>query len=136
MRSEKGVTLTSIMIYVVALTIAVATIGRLVTYFYKNINLVSDNTAAAAAYTKFNSYFTKEINTKSNDVQSCESNCIVFSKSKNQYTFQNGSIYMNKIKICKDIKACNFTYDATTKKITVELKIAEKIYSTSYTVAK
>ena len=39
MKSEKGVTLTSIMIYVVALTIVVGIVGRITTYFYKNIQI-------------------------------------------------------------------------------------------------
>ena len=57
-KNEKGVTLTSLLIYVLALTVVVIIVGRITTYFYKNMDQVTTNTAAAAEYTKFNSYFT------------------------------------------------------------------------------
>ena len=78
MKSEKGVTITSIMIYVVALTIVVLLIGRIITYFYKNVNNVEENTTANAEYLKFNSYFTDEINIEGNEVEVCENNYIIF----------------------------------------------------------
>lgn len=136
MKSEKGVTITSIMIYVIALTVVVLLIGRIITYFYKNINIVEDNTTANAEYLKFNSYFTDEINIEGNEVQECENNYIIFSKTKNQYTFQNGSIYRDKTKIAKDIELCEFYYNKDTKEIYVNIKILDKYYSSTFTVAK
>ncbi len=136
MKSEKGVTLTSIMIYVIAMTTAVLVVGRLITYFYKNIDLVSSNTAAASEYTKFNSFFTNEINTKGNEVEECANDYILFSKTQNQYTFKNGNIYLNKIRISKDIKSCQFIYDKAKEIITVNLNIADKDYSVLYTIVK
>ena len=136
MKSERGVTLTSIMIYVVALTIVVTLFGRITTYFYRNMNQVTTNTSAYAEYTKFNSYFTDEINIQGNEVAVCESNYIIFSKSQNQYTYQNEKIYVNKRKICDDVQECNFSYDEVTQIITVEIKIFEKEYKTTYTVAR
>ena len=46
-KNERGVTLTSVLIYVLALTVIVIIVGRITTYFYKNMNQVSTNTAAA-----------------------------------------------------------------------------------------
>lgn len=134
MKSERGVTLTSIMVYVVALTSVVILIGRITTYFYKNIEVVSSGTNATAEYTKFNSYFTNEINIKGNNIYLCENDCIIFLKSRNQYTFQGNAIYMNKIKICKDVESCEFQYDENTKVITVKMVINDKEYNTKYTV--
>lgn len=136
MKSEKGVTITSIMIYVIALTVVVLIIGRITTYFYKNIKNVSTNTTADAEYTKFNSYFTDEINIEGNDVEIWSKNYIVFSKTENQYTFQNGKIYMNKVNIAKDIEVCEFYYDESTQEIFVNMKIKDKYYSSTYTVVK
>lgn len=136
MKSERGVTITSIMIYVIALTVAVLIIGRITNYFYKNINNVANNTAADAEYTKFNSYFTDEINIEGNDVEVCEENYILFAKTLNQYTFQNGGIYRGKTKVSKDIESCQFAYDETTKEITVNLTIYGKNFNTTYTVTK
>ena len=136
MKSEKGVTLTSIMIYVVALTIVVGIVGRITTYFYKNIQDVATNTSADAEYTKFNSYFTDEINIEENEVILFEENHVAFFKTENQYIFKNGNIYRNKAKICKDIDKCIFNYDSTTQKISVNIIIKGKDYSTTYTVVK
>ena len=136
MKSEKGVTLTSIMIYVIALTVVVLLIGRIITYFYRNVNNAEENTAANAEYLKFNSYFTDEINIEGNEVETCESNYIIFSQTQNQYTYQNGSIYRGKVKIAKDIEFCEFYYNEENKEISVNMKIEDKYYSSTYTVVK
>lgn len=136
MKSERGVTLTSIMIYVIALTVAVLIIGRITNYFYKNINYVANDTAANAEYTKFNSYFTDEINIEGNEVELWEENYILFGKSQNQYTFQSEGIYRGKTKISKNVESCKFSYNEETREITVNLTIYGKDFTTTYTVAK
>lgn len=136
MKSEKGVAITSIMIYIIALTVVVILIGRIITYFYKNINNVEENTLANAEYLMFNSYFTDEINIEGNEVALCENNYIVFSKTQNQYTYQNDSIYRGKVKIAKDIEFCEFYYNEENKEISVNMKIEDKYYSSTYTVVK
>lgn len=140
MKSERGVTITSVLIYIIALTAVVIIIGRITTYFYRNMNSVTVNTAANAEYTKFNSYFTGEINIEGNEVTDCgisDGNYyIIFSVSGNQYIFQNDSIYMNKTKISDDIEDCRFEYDTSTKVISVYLKIQENEFYNTYTVAK
>lgn len=140
MKSERGVTLTSIMIYVIALTVAVLTIGRLITYFYKNINVIDTSSVSDAEYMKFNSYFTDEVNIEGNEVELCEvengTNYIIFLKTQNQYTFKNGKIYREKVKICDNIDRCTFSYEETTKIISVDLTINGKDYNTVYTVVE
>ena len=136
MKSERGVTLTSIMIYVVALTVVVLLIGRITTYFYKNINVVKTDTNASAEYTKFNSYFTDEINIEGNEVIDYTEEYIIFSKTKNQYTYKNNCIYVNKAKLCENIEICEFNYNKETRQIEVNLTIQGNNYSTTYTVAK
>lgn len=139
MKSERGVTLTSIMIYVLALTVVVLTIGRITLYFYRNVNKLDSNAIAEEEYTKFNSYFTYEINVENNEVKACETeedgtSYIIFSLTGNQYTYKNGNIYMNKTKINNNIQSCEFKYNENI--ITVNMKINEKDYNASYTVVK
>lgn len=139
MKSERGVTLTSIMIYVIALTTTVIVVGAMITYFYKNIKYVSSNTAANAEFTKFNVFFTDDINVEGNNIKTWDTqdlNYIVFSKTGNQYTFKDGGIYLNKAKICKDIDTCVFSYDDNTKNIYVDMVIQGKSFSMTYTVVK
>jgi len=57
MRNNKGVTLTSLIIYVIGMVIVVGIISTLTSFFYKNINIegISDN--GSTQYTKFSSIF-------------------------------------------------------------------------------
>lgn len=136
MKSEKGVTLTSIMIYVIALTVVVITIGRIITYFYKNLGQLIEGGQAISEYTKINSYLTDEINTENNVVEAVSDNYIKFSVTQNQYTYQNGKIYFNKAKICNDIEECKFAYDKEKKEIQMIIKIKGQTYNNSYQIVK
>ena len=129
MKNNKGITLTSLIIYVIGMTIMVGTIATLTSFFYKNINIGSINNDTTQ-YTKFSSIFSEEINRKDNSVVQCKklsdgTSYIIFS-SGNQYTFNENSksIYKNNIKICEDIEECGFSYTFVDSKykITVSFK--------------
>ena len=115
MKTNKGITLTSLVIYVIAMVIVVTTISTISSYFYNNIDDVNSETDSSMAYTEFNMYFTQEINTKENYpvLVSDGAEYIVFSKTGNQYTFKNNAIYKNQIKICDDISSCTFEESKT-----------------------
>ena len=136
MKSERGITITSIMIYVIAFTFTVIIIGRMITFFYKNIKDVSKNTDTDGQYTKITSYITKEINIEENEVESWGKDYIIFSKSENQYTFKNGQLFMNKVKIANNLEKCEFYYDEDNEIIYVNIQIKDKYYSSTYTIAK
>ena len=128
MQTEKGITLISITIYIIVMLIMVSIITVLTSYFYKNVDIRSINEDLNQQYTKFNSYFIKEVNKKGNKIvdihslsksksekellenTSNQQNYIVFS-SGNQYTYipENEGIYMNKVKIVQNITGCTFT---------------------------
>lgn len=120
MQTEKGLTLISVTIYVIAMLIIVAVITVLTSYFYRNIDINSVSQDLNQQYTKFNSYFTEEVNKKGNklleigetksDNGNSTQNYIIFS-SGNQYTYipENQGIYMNKVKIAQNITGCTFT---------------------------
>lgn len=129
MKSNKGITLTSLIIYVIGMTIMVATIATLTSFFYKNID-VGDINNDTTQYTKFSSIFLEEINRENNSVIDCKSlkdevSYIIFS-SGNQYTFNEKSkaIYKNNVKICDNVETCDFsyTYVDSKYKITVSFK--------------
>lgn len=132
MKSNKGITLTSLIIYVIGMIIVMASISTLTTFFYKNIDTTAINDNSTTQYTKFLSFFTEEINNKNNSVLDCKTNYIIFS-SGNQYTYmeQNKSIYKNKIKICNNVEICKFSYKYQDSKyiVNVEFK-AENIDKT------
>lgn len=115
MKNNKGITLTSLIIYVIGMTIMVATIATLTSFFYKNID-IRDINSDTTQYTKFSSIFSEEINTRNNVIIDCKSlteevSYIIFS-SGNQYTFNKNSksIYKNNVKICDNVETCDFSY--------------------------
>ena len=68
MKSEKGVTLISVTIYVIVMTLLVAIISVITNYFYKNVELNSKQEEINNQYTKFISYFTEEVNKENNKI--------------------------------------------------------------------
>lgn len=149
MKSEKGVTLISVIIYVIAMLIIVAVITVLTSYFYTNVDINSASEDLNQQYTKFNSYFTEEVNRKGNkilEIGETENNeeegpqkYIIFS-SGNQYTYipANKGIYMNTVKIAENITDCTFERnDADGKtKITVTINGNNFERVTTYTLVE
>ena len=149
MQSEKGVTLISVIIYVIVMLIVVSVISVLTSYFYKNVDINSVSEDFNQQYTKFNSYFAEEVNRKGNkildigetesDDESGNQKYIVFS-SGNQYTFipENKGIYMNTVKIAENITDCDFESkeenDKTTVTVTIKGDNFERV--TTYTLVK
>ena len=64
MKNQKGVTLISLTIYVIALTFVIAMLSVISTYFYKNVNETQDDVTPLTEFTNFNSYFMTDVNTK------------------------------------------------------------------------
>ncbi len=118
MKDNRGITLTSLIIYVIGMVIVVSLIATLTTFFYKNVN-VDNISKDTTQYTKFSNLFLDEINKKDNEIVECKTteedgqkiSYIIFSDG-NQYTYkaENKSVYKNKIKICKDVEECEFSY--------------------------
>ena len=120
MKNQKGVTLISVTIYIIVMLIIVAVITVLTSYFYHNVDINSASQNLNQQYTKFNSYFTEEVNKKGNkllEIGETENESgngtqkyIIFS-SGNQYTYipENQGIYMNQVKIAQNITGCTFT---------------------------
>lgn len=106
MKSEKGITLISLSIYIMTISIAIGILSIISQYFYSNVSYISEMGKYASEYNKFNMYFVKDIKNNT-DVYSISDNKIVFDDG-NMYTYSNGAIYRNKIKICSNIKECIF----------------------------
>ena len=126
MRNNKGITMISLITYIMGLTIVLALIATLTTFFFKNIS-AKDLNSDTTQYTKFSSIFLEEINNKNNSVIECKSlnngvSYIIFS-SGNQYTFNANSkcIYKNKIKICENVEICDFSYTFVDSKYKIKV---------------
>ena len=141
-KSEKGVTLTSLIIYIIVMMIVISTVTVMTKYFYGNLDFISGETQGSKEYTSFNTLFTDEINKKNNKVLACERvdmdegqyiYYIIF-EDEHQYTYDSVSkaIYLNKALICNNITQCSFAQNDN--KITVNMKIGTKPYKNVYTI--
>ncbi|MBR3162711.1 MAG: hypothetical protein IKF17_01245 [Clostridia bacterium] len=135
MKSQKGVTLTSLIIYVIAMSIVVGTVAAITNFYYGNINGLSNRTSSSKQYTQFNSYFVNEVNTKGNNVVANASNGtkVVFT-SGNQITYLSNAIYYNKIKICNNVTSCQFTIDNNSNTVSVNMVIGGKGFQNVYSL--
>ena len=142
MKSEKGITLISLTIYVIAMAIVVGVIAIISTFFYSNMEDTDNIVSPMTEYTKFNSFFSDEVNHEGIEVVSCGTtdngqNYIVFSNEV-QYTYieANRAIYRNKVKIAKEIDNCEFAIDTNNGKrvVRVEFEAGGKTRENTYTL--
>lgn len=103
MNNQKGVTLVSLVLYVIVMLIVLGVLSSILNNFYKNNGDMEESTEEILRFNKFNTYFLKEVKTKDNKVDNINNNYILF-KSGNSFSLSNGIIYYNDIAICKDVK--------------------------------
>ena len=61
-KSNKGMSLVSLIIYLLAVIVVVGIVTRISSFFYKNVDETTEDTISNSEFIKFNTYFTKEIN--------------------------------------------------------------------------
>lgn len=104
MKGQNGVTLTSLVLYVIAMVIVLGVIGSIITEFYKNTNNLEIDTQEITEFGNFNTYFLKEVKTKGNKVDTINKDYILF-KSGNSFSLSNQKIYYNNIAICSGVES-------------------------------
>lgn len=106
MKSQKGITLISLIIYIVVLLIVIGTLSIISKHFYSNTSYITDMGKYVSEFNKFNMYFVEDVKNNS-DLYSIEENKIVF-EDGTIYTYYNGEIYRNKVELCSNINTCIF----------------------------
>lgn len=110
MKSEKGITLISLIIYMIAITIVIGILATVSSSFHNNIDYIKENSKYVSEYNKFNMYFVEDVKNNRSTYNVTE-NEIIF-EDGTVYTYKSGtdkSIYRNKIKICENIAYCKFS---------------------------
>lgn len=142
MKSQKGITLISLTVYVIVMAIVVGVIAIISTFFYNNINDTNADINPITEYTKFNSFFSDEINHTNIKILDCGTtedgqNYIVFDNGV-QYTYipENQGIYRNQVKIANGISNCTFTRSIQNGKDIVEVvfEAGNRTRETTYTL--
>lgn len=150
MKQERGVTLTSLCIYVLALIVVIGLMSTFVSYFYKNTNETVVKSDSGEEYTRFLTYFTKDVNDDNlkNVRLSGDSYTITFeflNGTEHQYTLKNNKVYYvendgadikKQIVLCTDV-SINYTPFRleNSNKIKVSFLINDEIFTnTFYTI--
>ena len=134
MKSDRGVTTASLIVYVIAMLIIVGIIATITSFFYTNAINLEDNSSNVSTITKFNMYFLEETKNRNNKIINNDSKSITFSTG-NTFTFQDNSIYLNSIKICENVKNMGFNVEKINNKevINVIITIGENVEYTKTT---
>ena len=116
MKSEKGITLMSIVIYIILLISVIGLMSIILTRFYANTNVAQADTEDLIQFNYFNTYFLKEIKTRNNQVETITGDYLVFT-SGNTFSKANHKIYYNGVEICKGIEDVSWEQDQGDKSI-------------------
>ena len=111
MKSQKGMALTSIIVYIIIMLVAMSIISIITSFFYNNVDETGKNVEPSQEYTRFNRFFTEDINKENAKISECSEagDYIIFSDGT-QYTFKNNNIYRGKVLICQNIAEVKFSY--------------------------
>lgn len=134
MNSSKGVTTTSLIIYVIAMLIVIGIIATITSFFYINISNIEDGSDNIEEISKFNMYFLQEVKNNNNDIVTLNEKSITF-LTGNTFTFQDNGIYINSSKICENIKDFKLSVEEINSKkvITILITIGENLEYTKTT---
>ena len=127
MKSQKGVTLVALVIYIIVFTIVISILSVISSFFFSNVNFVKEQANYAPEFNKFNMFFIQDV--KNNKNVTVNNNTIEFADGT-RYDFNSDqkAIYRNGKAIAKNIqvavyKPSTVTIRNTTKNI-LKVKIA------------
>lgn len=137
MKSQKGITLTSLAAYVVLIFVVLAILATVTADFQGTIKEANQESAYVAEVNKFNSYFLQEVKKQGNEIEEISEDTITFS-SKAKYVFNSDSKIINlielddkgnankTIKIAEYIENCLFNKKLENGKTIIVVKIKAK----------
>lgn len=141
MKNNKGITITSLVIYIAIVIVVAATVIRITTYFKNNMEDAAD-VRFETEFQKINLYILTESKIIGNGIEEiAEGGAEITFLSENKFTYnaEDESIYLNdNIKICTNVQECKFSQKATENgkiAIVLEIKIAEMERKEEYVIA-
>ena len=110
MKQEKGITLASLIIYMILLMFAISMLAIISDMFFSNTNYITESGKYISEFNKFNMYFIEDVKNNNNTYE-VTNNQIIFEDGTvyTYYEAPDSSIYRNKVKICTNITYCKFT---------------------------
>lgn len=126
MNSNKGITLTSLVLYIAVATIAIGTVAVISSNFFFNVDKTKNQNEYAEEFNKFNMFFIQDI--KNNTTAEVTNNKIVFKDGTTYiYNSTQKSVIRNGMVIAKKIENLQFIADTYTVKNTIKNLITVNI---------
>lgn len=111
MKNEKGITLSSLVIYIIVMIMVIGVMTRVSLIFYNNTENLNDNTKDIIEFNNFNNYFVKEIKIANNKIDTiAEDGAYILFDTGNSFSLKNNEIFYNDLEIAKNVKNINFKY--------------------------
>lgn len=140
MKDQKGVTTSSVIIYVIVVLIVLATLATISGYFHKQIAEKEFKENGAKSFTSFLSYFTEDIQEQDNglansNIPNQEITNIKFNNGNiYKYSQENQSIYKNDKKIAEDVTEFSFKINENaSQKTSITVKFISGMFNKTLT---
>lgn len=107
LKSNRGVTITGLVAYMMILTIVSFIIVSISTNFYSNVKEISESPAYMSEFNKFTMFFVVDVKSNSS-IKTITSSSIVF-EDGTKYTLSNSNIYRNDELIAENLNKFTFS---------------------------
>ena len=137
MKPQNGITLTSLVMYIILIFFVLAILATVTANFKKGIKDVNQKGIDIAEINKFNSYFLQEVKKQDNSITDITQNSVTFS-SNNKYEYDSTNKIINlieldntgkvnkTIQIAGNIEKCEFSKKIDNGKTIITTKVKAK----------
>ena len=150
MKQNKGITLISLMIYLIALSIVIGIASGFIAQFYRNTDEAQTASNNYSMYSRLTTYLTEDTNSGNVEYITVnnQKNILTFylkSKEVHQYSYDSSSkkVYYTawnkdlkkevQLNLCEDVTFCEFTQDMDNNlKFTLDIKTEDYTYKNIY----
>ena len=141
MKTQKGITIMSIIIYITVMLLVIAVLSIITGFFINNTHILTEQSEYIAEYNKFNMFFIEDVKNNKNarilsdgielDEEEIGDEIVFDDGTVYTFSMSDKGIYRNKAKICSNIQICSFS-----KKIIVddETNLEKKIIEVGITI--
>ena len=141
MKDQKGITLISLIVYILLMTLIIALLSNITVSFYTSINNFDRESESAVAFSKFNMYFLNDIRRENSKLSETTSNTIVIvyggegsEEVSIKYSIKDKALYRNKVKICDGINDYKIVSDKQENTVTITLTMGRYRKTTKYKI--
>ncbi len=106
MKSEKGVTLTALTVYITVFILIILIMSFVSNYFFENVGQIKDSPKYVSEFNKFSMFFVADVK-RNTTLISCSDTELEFADGT-KYIYKDNAVYRNDVKIAQYFK--NFSF--------------------------